>query len=255
MAPTPISSSTTGAGGRASDRGAEDFHRPPAGAGRRDHHGAVVRRRVEAEPDPGKGRDRRSSSMRPRTSPPTARRSTSPTAPRSCGSTARPPPRSGVSIAPSPRCAACRMAASRSRWTGARCRCSRQPSAPSATVTFSDPSMHAINALAPGPGEDAGRHRRLDGAPLPAMGARSDGARPHRARACPRPRERQHSHAGFRAALCVRRLRRGQRPLRQRKLEAPRDRLERGRQPAHGAGPSAGLSFAAVAGCSPAASG
>ncbi len=71
------------------------------------------------------------------------------------------------------------------------------PSAPSPALTFSDASMHAINALAPGPAEDAGRNRRLDRAPLRPMGARSDGTRPHRTRPCPRSRKPRHPHARF----------------------------------------------------------
>ena len=64
------------------------------------------------------------------------------------------------------------------------------PSASTATATLSDPSMNAINALSPGPQGTLHRNRRLDGASLWPMGARSDGTRPHRQSPSPRHRKR-----------------------------------------------------------------
>ncbi len=55
---------------------------------------------------------------------------------------------------------------------------------------------------------NAGRNRRLDRATVPAMGVRSDGTRPLRARPCPRHRQRQRPYARLGACLRVRRLRR-----------------------------------------------
>ena len=187
--------------------------------------------------------------MRPRISPPTARRSTSPMAPPFCASTAPPPRRSGGSTAPSRRCAACRTAASRSRSTGARCRCLRRLRHPTPSVTFTDLSINAVNALSPGAGETLiatnGSTSRPYGQWVHDLMERGRTGKvlslDHRQRhACAR------SPRGWLTRLA-------RAPLEMAVLvsESWRHRViahRPGRKPARGAGQSAGLSFAAVSG-------
>src|SRR5450756_2121580 len=77
------------------------------------------------------------------------------------------------------------------------------------------------------------------------MGTRPDGARPQRARAGARPRQRSRQHRRIGARMRVRSLCCGRRNPRQRKLAASRGRGELRRATPHRARPSAGLSVAA----------
>src|SRR6185437_7136393 len=92
------------------------------------------------------------------------------------------------------------------------------------------------------------RDRRIDGAALAAMGARSDGTGADRQSPDPRHRRRARAHPGRWTALCVWRLRRRRSRAGQRKLATPDHRHRAGRKQAYRPRQSAGLSFAAFAG-------
>ncbi len=238
QAPTRTSSSTTGAGGRASDRGAEAIRRPSARARRGDHHRAVVRRRAEAEPD----RSRR---------PKPSRQFDAPEDIATDGKAiyiadgmairrARwHPARREVRRFDRPITALCCLAERRPRGRARRPRgaaCSPTPSAENARVDF-QPIRRCTRSTRCRRGQDrhAGRHRRLVDATRRDEWAYDLMERGRSGRvlaldlASGKARE-----IGRRPALCVRRLRQRRRCPGQRKLATSRDRDRRRRQPARG---------------------
>ena len=92
------------------------------------------------------------------------------------------PPKRGASTARSPRCAACRTAASPSRSTASEVQVFASPSAATPRASFADPAMNAVNALSPGPKGRCSPPTARRTRP-PAMVPRPDGPRPQRARA------------------------------------------------------------------------
>ena len=116
----------------------QGLRRPLARARRRDHHGAVVRRRAEAEPDAGKGRDRRAvrraRGSRHRRQGALHRRRRR----RSAASTAPPPPRSGASTAPITALCCLPDGGIAVALDGREVQVFATPSAPTPSATFSD---------------------------------------------------------------------------------------------------------------------
>ena len=165
--------------GKSNDRDAEKLCRPAARPGRCHHHGAVVRRRAEAQPDPGKGGDGRGNSTRPRTWQATARRSTSPMAPPSGALDGADIDR-GPAVRPHHHrtlLPAGRRYRSRARWTrGPGLRDPLGNGRRRGVFRCFDACGQRAFAR---PCRNAHRDRRLEYARLRAMGARPDGARPH----------------------------------------------------------------------------
>ena len=171
----------------------QGLRQPLARPRRGDHHGAVVRRRAEAQPEAGSGRNACCSAPRPRISPPTAtalfhRR------------------RADASLRlDGERCdRASRASTSRSRRScclpggglavalaGREVRVYPDAAAAKPSAAFAERRCRAVNALAPALDGDADRNRRL-GRPAASTqwAQRSDGARPHRTRSRARPQDR-----------------------------------------------------------------
>ena len=203
MAPIRTSSSTTGAGGRASDRSAEGTS-PTAFSGaatrpsRCHPFDGALKPNQMLETAPRRPR----SSTRPRISRPTARRSTSPTARRFCGSTQR----RTAEVRRFDRAdhRAVLPAGWRPRRRARRARgaaCSRRHRPVSHERRFrirrSTRSTRCRRDLRGTlVATDGSTHR----APS-AMGARPDGARPHRPGAVARHRQRQRAH--HRCGACI----------------------------------------------------
>ena len=168
---------------------------------------------LEAQPDAGTGRDGRARSRRLKISPPTARRSTSPTARRCCALRPDPPRRSGRFDKTITALCCLPDGGLAVALDGREVRVFATPTAERADATLSDPSDERDQRAGAGAEWNADRDRRLGDAPVRAVGARPDGARPHRPGAVPRHRHRQDAHPRLRTALRLRRLRRRRRTV------------------------------------------